>query len=141
MTSQDLSLDNLSLQFLENGPIRQIAEVEFDLALDRLEREQGIRLEPIQVREAYDVVLPQALIEVLDGRQSLVPREGSYIFTTRAQRDLCDSIERQILTFARTPAPSNSSGMCPCCHPLFSVLPLSPIFRSMVRKIHRFLFP
>jgi hypothetical protein len=127
-----IRLDDLSLWFIERGPIREMIEVEFETALFRLEREQSRSISAAAVRELHDQIVEQLFFHVIR-RAHCVRREGeSFVLSPAGQKELQEEAYRRL-------AKSFPRQMCDVCNaaPMqlrWDILLHPPLVLSLVRK-------
>jgi hypothetical protein len=137
MTTHDLSLDSLPLSLLEQGPVRDIAEIEFDRALDRVEQEMDERLTTEQVHHLHDTVLPAAVIDFLERLGTLRETTDGIFFTPTAQLELCHAFEQGVRQeIMILPQPSQTA-RCLLNEPFG----LTPLLCRTFDRVRKFLFP
>lgn len=141
MKTEKLSLDTLSLWVCEKGPIREIVEIEFDVCLDRIVREEGVHVPVGTVQVLHDQVLPSVFIELLDGKQVIIKKGDEYFLSIEGQRDLQRIMEAHLLRHIGQSHTVSHTVAVSAYHRTFPpAVALAHRVYGLVRKLHSALF-
>ncbi|MDD4318713.1 MAG: hypothetical protein PHW10_00070 [Candidatus Peribacteraceae bacterium] len=138
-----LSLDDLSLWLCEKGPIRELVEIEFDIALDEAARDGAPVSDPALVREMHERVVPAVFLELLDGKRVVGKKGGTFFLSLEGQRELRRLMVEHMTTFLVSRRPINAlpdrrGNELTAFHPCPMLVPAFRGFRTLLR---RFLSP
>jgi siroheme synthase len=93
--SDIVSVTSVSLAFWETGPIRDIVETEFEMALIDALGKRGRRLDADEEKQLHDAVVPDALLEAME-REFIGAGKHPGEFLVRKQpelqRDIADKL-------------------------------------------------
>jgi hypothetical protein len=104
------SVETLTLWDLENGPIRQMVEIAFEMATDRIEREKGIAVDLRTLHAMHELFIPGVFLYVF-GRAGHVEQQGrDYVLSAKGQKELRVLMEECIGSFLAAHAQGNASG-------------------------------
>ena len=92
-----MSIDDIPIQYFERGPIRDMLEVIFEVAVDRARRRGGFDIPAESEKYLHDTILPTLCVEVLEEAKSLKKKGEVYVLSPSCQKHLQDRIEEEIL--------------------------------------------
>ena len=91
-----ISIDDMTLAFLEHGSIRKIIEMEYELALEQFIRERDMTLKALEERELHDHIIPVAFEFLAEKRGAFKCFGGEYALAPSAGESLRKEVYREI---------------------------------------------
>jgi hypothetical protein len=126
-------LEDLSLWFIEKGPIREMIEAEFETALFRVEAEASRRVEREELVALHDGIVTLLFYYVLE-QSRYIRRDGElYVLSSEGQKELQTEALRRIREELVVPLSMSVSGS-----PDLDI-PLHP--PSVLKMLRKYLFP